>query len=146
MGAPTVLNFSGRAWGVARLCEKLPSCLVKERHSPNTCIVRVSEARIRNTVFRRTYEFCAEMGRFWPTCSMSAVASNGRHLSSRNSLHLGSRIVAQVERVLFWRIAKRKSKFGSHLLALETWLAAIAAACMKSTGGASRHSPLCCCS
>src|SRR5882757_3898285 len=127
MGAPTVLNFSGRAWGVARLCEKLPSCLVKERHSPNTCIVRVSEARIRNTVFRRTYEFCAEMGRFWPTCSMSAVASNGRHLSSRNSLHLGSRIVAQVERVLFWRIAKRKSKFGSHLLALETCLAAIAA-------------------
>ena len=108
---------------MARLCEKLPSCLVKERHSPNTCILRVSEARIRNTVFRRTYEFCAEMWRFWSTCSMSAVASNGRH---RFSLHLGSRIVAQVERVLFWRIAKRKCKFGSHLLTLETWLAAIA--------------------
>jgi hypothetical protein len=40
---------------------------------------------------------------------------------------LGLEIVAQVEKALFWRVAKRKCEFGSHLLALETWLAAIAA-------------------
>jgi hypothetical protein len=39
---------------------------------------------------------------------------------------LGLEIVAQVERVLFWRIAKSKCTFISHLLALETLLAAIA--------------------